>query len=147
MSHLNRKRSPAIDAFFHAILTLQSIDECYLFFSDLCTVQELTSMVQRLQAASLLAEGNTYKTVQEQIGISSSTITRINTELCYGAGGYHLVLDRLNRSEEALSPEPSGFSEPDSASGKTADQNSDDKAGKNAATTSSELSGEQPPHG
>ena len=100
MSHLNRKRSPAIDEFFSAILSLHSVDECYLFFSDLCTVQELTSMVQRLQAAGLLADGKTYKTVQEQIGISSSTITRINTELCYGAGGYRLILNRMHEQHQ-----------------------------------------------
>lgn len=127
MSHLNRKRSPAIDEFFHAILSLQSIEECYLFFSDLCTVQELTSMVQRLQAAGLLAKGNTYKTVQEEIGISSSTITRINTELCYGAGGYRLVLERLNQAE-VQREKPAGASGNNTATAQPATEKASRKA-------------------
>ena len=95
MSNLNGNHSEAIDSLFQAILSLQDIGECYTFFSDLFTVQELTSFAQRLQVAQLLSEGCTYKMVRDQVPASSSTITRVNTELRYGSGGYQMVLDRL----------------------------------------------------
>lgn len=101
MSHLDRNRNEAIDVLFHAILSLKDVDECYTFFSDLFTVQELTSFAQRLQVARLLDAGYTYKMVRSQVPISSSTITRINTELRYGGGGYKIVLDRLAEQGEA----------------------------------------------
>ncbi|MEA4934279.1 MAG: YerC/YecD family TrpR-related protein [Lawsonibacter sp.] len=95
MSHLHSNHSESIDQLFRAMLSLKNTDECYSFFSDLFTVQELTSFAQRLQVAQLLAQGHTYKMIWDQIPISSSTITRINTELRYGSGGYQMVLDRL----------------------------------------------------
>ena len=97
MSNLNCNHSESIDNLFQAILSLQDIDECYTFFSDLFTVQELTSFAQRLQVARLLSEGYTYKMVRDQVPTSSSTITRVNTELRYGLGGYQMVLERLGQ--------------------------------------------------
>lgn len=93
MSHL--PRTQALDDLFQAVLSLQDIDECYSFFSDLLTAQEVTSFSQRLQVAQLLFQGSKYKDVADQIPVGSATITRINTELQYGAGGYKLVLARL----------------------------------------------------
>lgn len=95
MSNIGGNRNPMIDQLFQGILSLQDIDECYQFFSDLFTVQEMAAFAQRFQVAKLLSEGSTYDGVREQVNTSSSTITRINTELRYGSGGYQMVLDRL----------------------------------------------------
>lgn len=99
MSHLNHLSNNLIDELFRGILTLENVDECYTFFSDLLTVQELATFSQRLQVAGLLAQGNTYEAIEKQVSVSSSTITRINTELHYGAGGYQMVLERLARQK------------------------------------------------
>ena len=109
MSHLQRNQSEPIDQLFQGILSLKSVEECYTFFSDLFTVQELTAFAQRFQVAGLLLDGNTYKMVRNQVPVSSSTITRINTELRYGSGGYQLVLNRLKElqdQEPAPAPAP-----------------------------------------
>ena len=86
MSRIKVKRNPEMDALFQAILTLKDLDECYAFFSDLLTVQEVGAIAQRMQVARMLAEGNTYESIRRQVPVSSSTITRINTELRYGSG-------------------------------------------------------------
>ena len=109
MSHLQRNQSEPIDQLFQGILSLKSVEECYAFFSDLFTVQELTAFAQRFQVAGLLLDGNTYEIVRNQVPVSSSTITRINTELRYGSGGYQLVLNRLKElqdQEPAPAPAP-----------------------------------------
>lgn len=108
MSHLRSNHSESIDQLFRAMLSLKNIDECYSFFSDLFTVQELASFAQRLQVAQLLAQGQTYKMIWDQIPISSSTITRINTELRYGSGGYQMVLDRLAQMDSEHDSTPGG---------------------------------------
>lgn len=95
MSRLNSNRSKDIEELFSAVLSLEDVEECYTFFSDLLTVQELSAISQRLQVARLLLEGNTYEMVRRQAAVSSSTITRINTELRYGSGGYRMALSRL----------------------------------------------------
>lgn len=109
MSHLQRNQTEPIDQLFQGILSLKSVEECYTFFSDLFTVQELTAFAQRFQVAGLLLDGNTYEMVRNQVPVSSSTITRINTELRYGSGGYQLVLNRLRElqdQEPAPAPAP-----------------------------------------
>ena len=100
MSHLRINRTESIDQLFQALLSLENAEECYTFFSDLFTVQEVTAFAQRLQVARLLREGNTYEMVRSQVPVSSSTITRINTELRYGSGGYEMVLDSLAQQDE-----------------------------------------------
>jgi TrpR-related protein YerC/YecD len=104
MAHLQQTQTEGIDQLFQAMLSLENIDECRAFFSDLFTRQELSAFAQRLQVAKLLLEGNTYEMVRAQVPVSSSTITRINTELRYGSGGYHMVLERL---EQAAAPDTS----------------------------------------
>jgi len=106
MSHLNSNRSDTIDELFRGILTLNSVEECYTFFSDLLTIQELTAFSQRLPVARLLGEGHTYDAIRKRVSVSSSTITRINTELRYGSGGYRMVLARLDAAEENPPPPP-----------------------------------------
>ena len=95
MSRIKVKKNPETDALFQAILTLKNVDECYAFFSDLLTVQEAGVLAQRMHVASMLAQGQTYENIRSQVPVSSSTITRINTELRYGSGGYQMVLERL----------------------------------------------------
>ena len=98
MPRIRNDRSESIDQLFHAILSLQDLDECYRFFGDLLTVQELSAFAQRLQVAGTLSDGKTYEAIRAEIATSSSTITRVNTELRYGSGGYRMVLERLRAS-------------------------------------------------
>ncbi len=98
MPRIRNDRSESIDQLFHAILSLQDLDECYRFFGDLLTVQELSAFAQRLQVAGMLSDGKTYEAIRAEIATSSSTITRVNTELRYGSGGYRMVLERLRAS-------------------------------------------------
>lgn len=100
MPRIRNDRNDSIDQLFHAILSLRDLDECYRFFGDLLTVQELSAFAQRLQVARMLSEGKTYETIRGEIATSSSTITRVNTELRYGSGGYQMVLDRLRNPTE-----------------------------------------------
>lgn len=100
MPRIRNDRNDSTDQLFRAILSLRDLDECYRFFGDLLTVQELSAFAQRLQVARMLSEGNTYETIRAEIATSSSTITRVNTELRYGSGGYRMVLDRLRNPAE-----------------------------------------------
>lgn len=100
MPRIRNDPSDSADQLFRAILSLQDLDECYCFFGDLFTVQELSAFAQRLQVARMLSEGKTYEAIRAEIATSSSTITRVNTELRYGSGGYRMVLDRLRDPTE-----------------------------------------------
>ncbi len=100
MARIKVRKSPETDALFQAILTLKNVEECYAFFSDLLTVQETAAFAQRMQVAKMLSQGGTYESIRSQVPVSSSTITRINTELRYGSGGYQMVLDRLYPDEK-----------------------------------------------
>lgn len=100
MPRIRNDRNDSTDQLFRAILSLQDLDECYRFFGDLLTVQELSAFAQRLQVARMLSEGKTYEAIRAEIATSSSTITRVNTELRYGSGGYQMVLDRLRDQTE-----------------------------------------------
>lgn len=100
MPRIRNDRSESIDQLFRAVLSLRDLEECYRFFGDLLTVQELAAFAQRLQVARMLSEGKTYETIRTEISTSSSTITRVNTELRYGSGGYQMVLDRLQAPPE-----------------------------------------------
>lgn len=99
MPRIRNEHNDAIDELFRGILSLRDLDECYRFFGDLLTVQELSAFAQRLQVAHMLSDGKTYETIRSEISTSSSTITRVNTELRYGSGGYKMVLDRLSAEE------------------------------------------------
>lgn len=80
------------DELFAAILKLQSIEECYAFFIDLCTVSELSSLSQRLQVAKLLKQQVTYNDIVQVTGASTATISRVKKCLEYGTGGYDIIL-------------------------------------------------------
>lgn len=90
-----RLQSPENDALFEAVLKLESIDECYRFFEDICTISELKSIAQRLAVAKMLRENVTYQDISACLGASTATISRVNRALSYGAGGYRLVLERM----------------------------------------------------
>ena len=85
------------DALYKAILTLQTEEECYAFFQDLCTVSELRSMEQRFEVAELFSQGMIYNDILERTGASSATISRVNRSLSYGAGGYEKVFERIHK--------------------------------------------------
>ncbi len=84
-----------MDQLFNAVLSLENMEECYKFFDDLCTVNELKSLVQRLEVARMLQEGYTYNQIEKETGASTATISRVKRYLYYGSGGYSIVLDRL----------------------------------------------------
>ncbi len=87
----------AIGKLFAGILELESEEDCYRFFEDLCTVNELQSLAQRFEVALLLDEGRTYHEIAEKTGASTATISRINRCLVYGSEGYKTVIKRLKR--------------------------------------------------
>ena len=95
-------RDEKIDYLFRGILTLNSMEECYNFFEDLCTVSELKEMSRRMLAAKMLRENYIYSEIAEQTGLSTATISRVNRALNYGAGGYQAVVPRVKamRKEE-----------------------------------------------
>ena len=87
-------KNPKLDTLFGAILSLKDVDECYAFFEDLCTVNELLSMEQRYDVAIKLSEGHVYADIVKQTGASTATISRVNRSLVYGNDGYKLVIER-----------------------------------------------------
>lgn len=93
------------DFLYRAILMLETEEECYNFFQDLCTVSELRSMEQRFEVATLLNRGLIYNDILEKTGASSATISRVNRSLSYGSGGYEVVFDRMKAAEEAAGAE------------------------------------------
>ena len=98
---MNRKiRTEAVDSLFEAILNLRTKEECYLFFEDLCTVNELLSLSQRFEVAAMLREHKTYLDIAEKTGASTATISRVNKCLVYGSDGYRRMLDRLKEDDE-----------------------------------------------
>ena len=84
-----------VDELFKAITKLESVDECYKFFEDACTINEILGMAQRLKAAKMLIGGANYNDISAATGMSSATISRVNKCIEYGNGGYKIVLDRL----------------------------------------------------
>ena len=85
-------KSEETDAFFDAVLSLKTKEDCYRFFEDICTINELCSITQRLEVAKMLKEGKTFSTIAAKTGASTATIARVNKCIRYGAGGYNLVL-------------------------------------------------------
>lgn len=95
---MNKKiNTEAVDHLFDAVLCLQTREECYNFFEDLCTINELLSLSQRFEVASMLKSGNTYLEIAEKTGASTATISRVNRSLNYGNDGYEMVLERLQK--------------------------------------------------
>ncbi len=94
---MNKKiKSEAVDALFDAIMCLKTRDECYSFFEDLCTINELLSLSQRFEVAAMLKQHKTYLEITEKTGASTATISRVNRALNYGNDGYEMVLGRMD---------------------------------------------------
>ena len=88
-------RTEAVDHLFDTILSLQNKEECYTFFEDVCTVNELLSLSQRFEVAKMLRDQKTYLDIAEKTGASTATISRVNRSLNYGNDGYDMVFSRL----------------------------------------------------
>ena len=91
----SKVRSEQVDLLMEAVLRLQTVEEAYRFFEDICTIPELRSIAQRLEVAGLLRSRVTYQEIARRTGASSATISRVNRALLYGAEGYNRVLDAL----------------------------------------------------
>ena len=91
----SKLRNEEIDELFEAILMLEDVEQCYDFFTDICTAREITSIAQRLHVAKLLKIRKTYSVIEEETGASTATISRVNRSLNYGSNGYDIVLERL----------------------------------------------------
>ena len=97
---MSLRHDPQTDALFESILKLSSIEECYAYFEDLCTVKEVRDMGQRLQVAILMRGGSSYIAAQQATGASSATIGRVKRCLDYGAGGYEIILERMEEDAD-----------------------------------------------
>ncbi len=96
MDNKNSKmKNQETDLLFEAIMHLKNIDECYNFFDDIATINEIKSLAQRMHVAKLLNEKKTYTEIAEITGASTATISRVNRCLNYGSNGYKTILDRL----------------------------------------------------
>ncbi len=92
---IDKLRGRELDQLFEAILTLKDKEECYQFFDDLATVNEIQSLAQRLEVARMLREKKTYHKIESDTGASTATISRVKRCLNYGNDAYTMVLDRL----------------------------------------------------
>lgn len=98
---MNQKiKNDTVDRLFDAVLCLETREECYNFFEDLCTVNELLSLSQRFEVASMLKDKRTYLEIADRTGASTATISRVNRSLNYGNDGYDLVLGRLHKDAQ-----------------------------------------------
>ena len=103
---MNKKiRTGAVENLFEAILTLEDKEECYRFFEDLCTVNELLSLSQRFEVATMLRKHDTYLKIAEKTGASTATISRVNRSLNYGEDGYSIVFSRMDSMKDFIEAE------------------------------------------
>lgn len=93
----DKLRTNNVKELFEAILTLQNVEECYQFFEDVCTVNEIISLAQRFEVAGMLRKKHTYNDIAEKTGASTATISRVNRSLNYGNDGYDMVFSRLKK--------------------------------------------------
>ena len=97
MSYESKFKREDIDELFQAILLLEDEEDCYRFFEDICTINEIHSIALRLQVAKLLSEKKTYSEIEEITKASTATISRINKCLVYGSDGYQRILERMQK--------------------------------------------------
>jgi TrpR-related protein YerC/YecD len=98
---INKLRGKELDQLFNAVLSLQDLEECYRFFDDLCTINEIQSLAQRLDVARMLREGNTYHKIETETGASTATISRVKRCLNFGNDTYEMVLERIKEDSKA----------------------------------------------
>ena len=92
--------SESIDRLLRVIVDLESVEEAYRFFSDVCTIKEVQDMAQRLDTAFLLADGENYQTIAQKVGISTATISRVSRSYHYGKGGYRQVIKKAREQSD-----------------------------------------------
>ncbi|MBQ7089400.1 MAG: TrpR-like protein, YerC/YecD [Clostridia bacterium] len=92
-------KSKDVDFLFDAILQLRTREECYMLFEDLCTVQEMKALSQRLVVAKMLSEGRVYSDIVKNTGASTATISRVKRSLDYGCDSYFMVFSRMEEEE------------------------------------------------
>ena len=97
----NKVHNEAVDSLFDAILTLKNRQECYAFFLDVCTMNEINSLSQRYEVAGMLRDKKTYLDISEKTGASTATISRVNRSLNYGNDGYKVVWDHLAEEKKS----------------------------------------------
>lgn len=93
-------KTDAVDHLFEAVLTLKTKEDCYKFFEDVCTINEILSISQRYEVASMLKDKKTYLDIAQATGASTATISRVNRSLNYGSDGYEMVFERLNKKDK-----------------------------------------------
>jgi TrpR-related protein YerC/YecD len=96
---INKLRGKELDQLFQAVLSLKDLEECYRFFDDLCTINEIQSLAQRLDVARMLREGNTYHKIETETGASTATISRVKRCLNFGNDTYEMVLERVKTEQ------------------------------------------------
>ena len=96
---MNNDHHSRSEELYKAILSLETVEECEAFFSDICTIQELEALDQRLAVAKMLLDGNNYNDISKAVGASTATICRVAKCVKYGDGGYKTVITRLNEEE------------------------------------------------
>ena len=95
----SKLKTPAVEQLFEAVLSLENKDECFDFFEDVCTINELLSLSQRFEVAKMLMDKRTYLDISEKTGASTATISRVNRSLNYGNDGYDMVFERIGLGE------------------------------------------------
>ena len=104
-------KDDSADFLFRAVLSLKTVEECYNFFEDLCTVPEIKAMSQRLLVAHMLSTKCVYSDIVAHTGASTATISRVNRSLNYGCDGYAMVFSRLDAEDAAADQEKKGSEE------------------------------------
>lgn len=94
---MDKLRNEETDLFFKCVLELKTLDECYDFFEDACTIKELQSIAQRVKVAKMLTEGKVYTDIANETGASTATISRVGRSLNYGKDGYALIFGRVKK--------------------------------------------------
>jgi TrpR-related protein YerC/YecD len=102
---INKLRGKELDQLFQAVLTLNDLEECYRFFDDLCTINEIQALAQRLDVARMLREGNTYHKIEAETGASTATISRVKRCLNFGNDTYEMVLERIKEDNSKADQE------------------------------------------
>ncbi|SFJ45908.1 YerC/YecD family TrpR-related protein [Thermoflavimicrobium dichotomicum] len=98
---LSKLKKEEVEQLFAAVLQLKTMEDCYKFFEDLCTVGEIKSLAQRLEVARMLRAGYTYNQIESETGASTATISRVKRCLHYGTDGYNMVLERLEQNSSS----------------------------------------------
>ncbi len=99
MSYKSKFSTKAIESLFEAIITLETKEECYRFFEDLCTIKEIQDMAQRFEVAKLLEQKVSYQKISDETKASTATISRVSKSLVYGANGYKIVFNKQNKKD------------------------------------------------